>query len=80
MKGTSVLGDSDDKTYLSRVVSMLQNWNLMNSSNHRIFNCMGFMPSHYFSAINLDLASSFNVFNEFDSMFQLNVLLSFNLN
>ena len=40
---------------------MLQNWNLMNSSNHRIFKCMGFMPSHYVSAINLDLAVRFSI-------------------
>ena len=81
MEGTSVLGDLDDKAYLIRVDNLLQNWNLINSSNHRIFKCVNFMStSHYVSAINLDVAPSFNVFNEFDYVFQSDVLLSFNLN
>ena len=54
---------------------MLQNWNLMNYSHHKIFKCIGFVPSHYVNAINLNVASSFNVFSEFDYMFQSNVLL-----
>ena len=42
---------------------MLQNWNLMNSSNHGIFKCIGFVSSHYVNAINLDVVSSFNIFS-----------------
>ena len=47
----------------------------MKSSHHRIFKCTGFMSSHYGSAINLDVASSFNVFSEFDYVPQSNILL-----
>ena len=42
----------------------------MNSSHHTIFTCIGFVPSHYVSAINSDVVSSFNVFNEFDFVSQ----------
>ena len=59
---------------------MQQNWNLMNFSNHRIFKCMGFVLSHYVSVISLDAATSFNVFNKFNYVFQSDVLLSFNSN
>ena len=47
----------------------------MNYSHHIIFKCIGFMPSHYVSVINLDVASSFSIFSEFDFVSQLNVLL-----
>ena len=40
----------------------------MKFSHHRIFKCTCFMPSHYISAINLDVELSFSVFSEFDSM------------
>ena len=36
----------------------------------RIFKCMGFVPSHYVSAINLDAAPSFSVFSEFNYVSQ----------
>ena len=41
--------------------------NLMNSSHHKIFKCIDFVPSHSVSVINLDVILSFSVFNEFDS-------------
>ena len=47
----------------------------MNSSHHRILKCIGCMPSHYISAINLDTASFFSVFSEFNFVSQLDVLL-----
>ena len=46
----------------------------MKSSHYRIFKCISFMLSHYVSAINLDVVSSFNVFSELDSIPQSNVL------
>ena len=46
----------------------------MKSSHYRIFKCISFMLSHYVSAINLDVVSSFNAFSEFDSIPQSNVL------
>ena len=49
---------------------MLQNWNLMNSNHHRIFKCIGFVLNNCVSAINLDVASFFSVFREFDYVFQ----------
>ena len=55
---------------------MLQNWNLLNSSHHRIFKCIGFLPSHYISAINLDVVSSFSIVSEFDYVSQSSVLLA----
>ena len=53
---------------------MVQNWDLMKSSHYRIFKCISFMLSHYISAIDLDVASSFNVFSEFDFIPQSNIL------
>ena len=47
----------------------------MKSSHHRIFKYIGFMPSHYVSAINLDVTSSYSVFSEFDFVSQSDVLL-----
>ena len=38
----------------------------MTSSHPRIFKCIGFVPSQYIGAINLDVSSSFNVFSEVD--------------
>ena len=49
---------------------MLQNLNLMNSNHHRIFKCIGLVLNNCVSAINLDVASSFNVFSEFDYVSQ----------
>ena len=49
---------------------MLHNLNLMNSSDHRIFKSIGFVPSHCVSVINLDIASSFSIFSKFDYMFK----------
>ena len=42
----------------------------MNYSQHRIFKCIGFVPSHYVSTINLDVMSSFSIFSEFDYVSQ----------
>ena len=39
----------------------------MNCNHHRIFKYIRFMSNHYVSVINLDVTSSFSVFNEFDS-------------
>ena len=84
MTGTSVLDDSDGKTYLIRHkhqfkltkdVNMLQNLNLMNYSHHTIFKCIGIVMSHYVSTIDLNVVSSFSVFNEFDYVYQSDVLL-----
>ena len=47
----------------------------MNYSNHGIFKCKSFVPSHYVSDINLDVVPSFSVFSEFDFVSQLNILL-----
>ena len=47
----------------------------MNSSHHRIFKCIGFVPSHYVGVINLDVAPFFSVFSKFDFVSQSNVLL-----
>ena len=47
----------------------------MNYSHHEIFKCKSFVPSHYVSDINLDVAPSFNVFSEFDFVSQSNILL-----
>ena len=47
---------------------MLQNWSLINSSQYKIFKCIGFVSRHYVSAINLDVVPSFNVFSEFDAL------------
>ena len=55
------------------VVNMLQNWNHIYYSLHRIIKCVGFKLIH--CAINLDIALSFRVFSEFDYVFLLNVLL-----
>ena len=38
-----------------KVISMLQNRNLLNSSHYRIFKCTCFVFNHYVSAINLDV-------------------------
>ena len=45
----------------------------MYSSHYSIIKCVGFKPIH--CATNLDIASSSKVFNEFDYVFLLNVLL-----
>ena len=45
---------------------MVQNWNLSNYSHHRILKYIGFMSSHYISAINLNAMLLFSIFNEFD--------------
>ena len=45
-----------------RVVSILQNWNIMNSSHHRIFKYISFILNHHVNAINLNIVSSFSVF------------------
>ena len=42
-------------------------------SYHRIIKWVGFKLIHY--ALNLDIASSFKVLNEFDYMFLSNILL-----
>ena len=47
----------------------------MNYSHHRIFKYIGFVSSHCVIYINLDIASFFNVFNEFDYVSQSDVLL-----
>ena len=47
----------------------------MNSSHFRTFKYIGFVSSHYFSAINMDDAPSFNVFSKFGYMSQSNILL-----
>ena len=47
----------------------------MNSSHYRSFKCIGFVPSPYISAINLDTTPSFSVFSKFDYMSQSGVLL-----
>ena len=49
---------------------MLQNLGLMNSIYYRIFKYIGFVLSHYVSAINLDVVPSFSVFSEFDYVSQ----------
>ena len=54
---------------------MLHNWNLKNSSHHKIFKYISFIPSHYVSVINLDVVLSFIVFSEFDYVSQSDVLL-----
>ena len=54
---------------------MLQNWNLMKYSHHIIFKCTDFMPSYYGNTINLNVASSFSVFSEFNYVSQSNILL-----
>ena len=38
----------------------------MNYSHYKIFKYIGFIPSHYVSAINLDVELFFSVFGEFD--------------
>ena len=43
----------------------------MNSSHHRIFKYIGFVPNHYVIVINLYVASSFSVFSEFCFVSQL---------
>ena len=52
---------------------MLQNWNLIYYSHHRIFKCIGFVSGHCVCAINLDVMSSFSVFNEFDYVFLIGI-------
>ena len=47
----------------------------MNFSYLRIFKCIRFVSNHYISDINLDVALSFHVFNEFDFIYQLDVLV-----
>ena len=49
---------------------MLQNWNLINSIDHRIFKSIGFVSSHCVSVINLNATSSFNIFSKFDYVFK----------
>ena len=56
------------------VINMLQNWSQRYSSHNSNIKCvdstiksLGFESFHY--AINLDVVSSFVVFNDFDSMF-----------
>ena len=38
----------------------------MNSINYIIFTCIGFVMNYYVSVINLEIAPSFIVFNEFN--------------
>ena len=45
-----------------------------NSSYHRIFKYIGFVPSHYVSVINLNTIPSFNVFSESDYVSQYDVI------
>ena len=47
----------------------------MNSSHHRIFKRIGFVPNHCVNAINLDVVTSFNVFSEFDFKSQSDIFL-----
>ena len=47
----------------------------MNFGYLRIVKYISFVPSDYVSVINLDVASSFSVFIEFDFICQLDVLL-----
>ena len=73
------MSDLDGKTYLIglrhqfKVVSMLHNWNLINSSHYRIFKCIGFVPSHYVNTINLVTTTSFSVFSEFNFASQISI-------
>ena len=55
------------------VVNMLQNWNHRYCSHYKIIKYVCFEPINY--AINLNIASSSKVFNKFDFMFLLNVLV-----
>ena len=54
---------------------MLQNLNLMNSSHYGIFKCIGFVSNHYVSVINLNIMSSFSIFNKFDYISRSDILL-----
>ena len=54
------------------IVTMLQNWINRYSSHYRIIKYVGFEPIHY--VINLDVVSSFKVFNKFDCMFLSNYI------
>ena len=45
----------------------------MYSNHYRIIKCIGSEPIHY--AFNLDVASSFKIFSDFDYVFLSNVLL-----
>ena len=47
----------------------------MNFGYLRILKCIGFVPNHYVSVINLDVAPSFDVFSEFDFISQSDILL-----
>ena len=47
----------------------------MNFGYLKIFKYISFVSSHNISVINLDAASSFSAFIEFDSICQLDVLL-----
>ena len=55
------------------VVNLLQNWNHIYYSHHKIIKYVSFESIHY--AINLNVASSSKVFSEFDNMFLSNILL-----
>ena len=54
---------------------MLQNLNLMNSSHYGIFKYIGFVPNHYVSVINLNIVPFFSIFNKFDCISKLDILL-----
>ena len=47
----------------------------MNSSNHKFFECIGSMPSHCVHVINRDVIQSFNIFIEFNYMFEFDVFI-----
>ena len=75
----TIFGNFDSKIYSIGhrhqivVVNMLQNFNHRYSSHYKIIKYVGFLSIIY--AINLNVASSSKVFNEFDSMFLSNVLI-----
>ena len=54
------------------IVTMLHNWINRYSSHYRIIKYVGFEPIRY--VINLDVVSSFKVFNKFDCMFLSNYI------
>ena len=68
------LGDLNEQSiydqrqeFKSIVIGMLQNLSQMYSSHNNNIKCIGFESFHYF--INLNVVSSFMIFNGFDYMF-----------
>ena len=55
------------------IINMVQNWHNKYFNNYRIVKYIGFKSIHY--VINLNVASFFKFFSEFDSVFLSNVLL-----